>query len=188
MAVRIGVIAEELNDVEVLYELTCKLVPENSFSFSKFVGHGSGTLRRKCRAWARNLVERGCTHLVVLHDLDRCDEASLRDELLATIADLPFRGSVILIPVEEIEAWLLSDAEALQSTFHMRRRPRIPASPERVPSPKEYIRVLVWKSCRKRYVHTIHNRRVARELRVERLVVCPSFNPYPPFVEALARA
>ena len=44
----IGVIAEEVNDVEVLYEMTCKIVSENSFSFKLFVGHGCGKLRRKC--------------------------------------------------------------------------------------------------------------------------------------------
>ncbi len=72
---RIGIIAEEASDVEVLYELTCKLMNENMFSFKKFIGHGCGKLHRKCTAWAENLLLRGCSHLVVIHDLDNNDEA-----------------------------------------------------------------------------------------------------------------
>jgi hypothetical protein len=54
-SIKIGVIAEESNDVEVLYEYTGKLIPANTFSFAQFVGHGCGKLRRKCRAWAGEL-------------------------------------------------------------------------------------------------------------------------------------
>jgi len=184
VAVRVGVIAEEGNDVEVLYEFSCKLVPENSFRFKKFVGHGCGTLRRKCRSWARNLVESGCTHLVVLHDLDARDEEALRNDLEAAIGDLPFSAHVILIPIQEIEAWLLCDAMALRRVFHMNKTPRVPQHPESISSPKEYPRNLVWKSCRKRYLHTIHNKRVAREADIDRLEACPSFALYPSFIQA----
>jgi len=71
MSIRIGIIAEEQNDVEVMYALTCKLTAENNFSFRKFVGYGCGKLRKKCRAWAENLVAGGCTHLVVLSEVCR---------------------------------------------------------------------------------------------------------------------
>ncbi len=54
---KIGVIAEEQNDIDVLYQYTCKIIPENSFSFLRFVGHGCGKLRKKCRAWAENLLK-----------------------------------------------------------------------------------------------------------------------------------
>ena len=50
-AVRIGVIAEEKNDIDVIYELTCKIIKENQFSFSHFIGHGCGKVRKKCNAW-----------------------------------------------------------------------------------------------------------------------------------------
>jgi len=98
---KIGVIAEDNNDVDVLYEITCKLTKENSFSFKKFVGHGSGMLRRKCTAWAKNLLLRGCTHLVVLHDLDENNENELRKKLNDCVKNIKFKGYVILIPVKE---------------------------------------------------------------------------------------
>lgn len=46
---RIGVIAEEASDIDVLYELTCKLTKENMFSFKRFIGHGCGKLRKNAQ-------------------------------------------------------------------------------------------------------------------------------------------
>ena len=45
-ALRIGVIAEEWNDVDVIYELTCKIIKENQFSFLNFAAHGCGKLQK----------------------------------------------------------------------------------------------------------------------------------------------
>ena len=133
---KIGVIAEENNDVEVLYELTAKLVGENSFSFSRFVGHGCGKLRRKCEGWAKNLLTRGCSALVVIHDLDKRGELELRTTLETRVKAAGFSKSVVLIPIQEIEAWLLSDPKAIQQVFKMRKVPRIPSRPERIADPE----------------------------------------------------
>jgi len=185
MGVKIGVIAEEYDDIDILYELTCKLTLENSFSFSSFVGHGCGTLRKKCTAWSHNLVRRGCSHLIVIHDLDNNDEQSLRKGLEGSVRGIAFNGHIILIPVYEIEAWLLSDPLALKQTFGMSKMPKVPAHPETVKDPKECLRDVVWKYGKKRYINTIHNKRIARTTRIQRLSVCPSFSSYPPFLAAM---
>ena len=186
---QIGVIAEESNDVEVLYELTSKLIPESAFSFKQFVGHGCGKLRRKCGAWAETLLARGCSFLVVIHDLDRCDEAELRASLDTQIKDTQFELTVILIPIEEIEAWLLSDPKALQIVFKMRKVPKIPTQPERISNPKEFLSDLVTQKSKAQYLNTVHNRRIASALVIESLDCCPSFARYPTFIkEAMKRA
>ena len=77
MALKIGVIAEEHNDIDVIYQLTCRLTPENTFTFSRRVAHGCGRLANKCQSWSRDLVRRGCTHLIVIHDLDDKDQNTL---------------------------------------------------------------------------------------------------------------
>ena len=59
--IRIGVIAEDTSDVEVLYELTAKLIEPNKFSFRRFVGKGCGKIKRKCGAWASALQTKGFT-------------------------------------------------------------------------------------------------------------------------------
>lgn len=181
---KIGVIAEQINDVEVLYELTCKLTPENSFSFKKFVGHGCGTLRRKCSAWARILAAKGCSHLVVLHDLDDRRETELRATLEGSLETILSESRVILIPVQEIEAWLLTDAKALKEVFNMRRIPKVPTNPEAVDSPKEKLADIVWREARRRYVNTIHNKKIAAAARVSKVKTCVSFRPYPRFISS----
>ena len=70
-SVKIGIIAEENNDADVMYELTCKMIKEEYFSFRKFAAHGCGKLLRKCSAWAENLLTRGCSFLIIVHDLDK---------------------------------------------------------------------------------------------------------------------
>ncbi len=157
-------------------------MPENRFSFSHFVGHGCGALRRKCRAWAENLVKRGCDCIVVVHDRDRNDEDRLRSDLEARIDGVAMRVSVVVIPVEELEAWLLADPDAIMAVFRMRKRPRIPTRPERIESPKEYLARIVGKDSKSQYINTIHNRRIAKEQKIETLARCPSFSRYPAFL------
>ena len=133
---KIGIIAEDQTDIDVLYKLTCKVIKENSFSFKRFIGRGCGKLRRKCSAWAQNLLLQGCQHLVVLHDLDCCNEDELRAELTHAIRDLAYKTKIVLIPVKEIEAWLLVDSTSLREVFGMRRSPKLPNNPELLGDPK----------------------------------------------------
>ena len=183
MATKIGIIAEAQSDIDVLYEITCKLTAENNFSFSRFVAHGCGRLRCKCRAWAQNLIQRGCTQLIVLHDLDDKDEIALRTGLKNDVSGIGFNGHIILIPIYEIEAWLLCDSTALQRTFNMTRTPGIPSQPERVRHPKERLRDIVWHECHRQYINTIHNKRIAAEIQIGQLNRCRSFRPYPSYLQ-----
>ena len=181
---KIGIICEEDNDLDVINELTSKLIPPHRFSYKKFIGHGCGKLRRKCTAWANNLIKSGCDHLVVIHDLDTNDENDLRNKLTDSIKHIGFAGYVVLIPTREIEAWLLSDAQALQKTFKMQGLPKVPARPERERRAKEKLRDIIWKFSKKRYVNTIHNGKIASFIRINQLnTTCASFKPFPQFIK-----
>lgn len=180
----IGVIAEERNDVDVLYQLTCKLIRENSFAFKTFIGHGCGKIRRNCRLWAETLIERGCKYVVVLHDLDRHTEADLRRQLERDLKGINAKISIVLIPAEEIEAWLLSDPDAIKVTFRMRKVPKISTQPETIRSPKEFLGSIVEKHSKTTYLNTIHNKSIATNVRLAAVNSrCPSFLPFPAFIK-----
>lgn len=101
---KMGIIAEDDSDVGVVREITLTLLRPHAIGFKRFVGHGSGKLRRKCGAWARNLVRQGCQCIVVVHDIDVHDEDILREELTNAIAPAGARHRTVLIPRREIEA------------------------------------------------------------------------------------
>jgi hypothetical protein len=182
---KIGFIAEEDNDVDVLIEITAKIIPKNSFSSKKFVGRGCGKLRQKCGAWAKNLKLGGCDVLVIAHDLDRCIESNIRECLDSQIRNLAISSKIVLIPTEELEAWLLCDPFALKECFGMKQLPKVPTHPEKVESPKEHLRDIVWKFSQKRYLNTVHNKKIAKLISLSKLDICMSFRAYPLFLRSI---
>ena len=179
MAADIGVIAEDQSDIDSLYEFARKIGPENSYRFRKFVGHGCGKLRKKCKAWSENLKARGCSYLVVSHDLDERDAQALRTELEALVSGIGFERYVVVIPVKELEAWLLCDPDAIRSVFRLRKDPKLPSNPESLVDPKKELGSLVKAAGGAIYVNTVHNRKIAAASSVDLISErCPSFEPY----------
>ena len=183
----LGIIAEDKSDVAVLRELTLTLLRPRKVGFKHFVGHGCGKLRRKCRAWAEILVRSGCQSIVLVHDLDHNKEVDLRRELETAIANINARSSVVLIPVRELEAWLLYDANALRLAFNGRSRPRLARDPQLLADPKVTLRDVVWRAFKREYVNTIHNERIAKRIDPVELQRSSSFQPFPPFIDRVKK-
>jgi len=171
----IGVMAEDQSDVDVVTLILEKYAAKNLFSIKKFVGNGCGKLRNKCGAWAKNLVESGCHHVILFHDLDRADEKTLRATLEFKVPLKVFPNSFIIIPTEELEAWLLADEVAIQKAFTLSKTPKRIADCERVQSPKERIGKIVWQIGKKRYLNTVHNKKIAEHLELDNIRRCKSF-------------
>lgn len=189
MSLQIGIITEDESDVAVMKEFIRKLIAENAFSVKKFAGHGCGKLKNKCRAWCSNFIDAGCTHIILVHDLDRRKEKPLRRELDKKLDGLATGRKLILIPTVEIEAWLLCDPAALKKVFRMDMPPKLHGTPESIPDAKKYLRDVVWKCCKKRYINTFHNEKIAKEIKLTSLTKCPSFAILPPFlVDAMQQA
>lgn len=180
----LGVIAEDVSDVEVVREIANKIVRGSSIPVRYFVGHGCGKVKSKCAQWAANLNARGCASVVVIHDLDSRQLQALRDELCQALYPCPIPASVIVIPVRTIEAWLLSDEEAIRRAMRLQTTPNPVPNPEALLHPKRTLEDLVYSRSRKtkRYVHTVHNAKVASELRIGRLRRCASFRPLERFL------
>lgn len=160
----IGIIAEDDSDVVVIKALTLALIKPKKIGFKRRIGHGCGKLRRKCRAWADNLVREGCHWLIVAHDLDDYNEAKLYAELNSSIVDAGAQVTVVLIPRRAIETWLLYDAQAIAKAFNERDKPKLPHDPELLPDPKDFLGKLVSKEYDKEYLNTKHNELIAKHV------------------------
>jgi hypothetical protein len=185
--VKIGIIAEDDSDVAVLREVTLALLKPHRIGFKQFVGDGCGKLRRKCAAWARNLVQQGCPWIVVVHDLDVQDERELHASLTDAIAPARAKASVVLIPKREIEAWLLYDGRAIAAAFNENRPPRLPGKPESLLDPKKHLRDLIWTKYRKDCLNTVHNPMIAKHIDVSLLKPSASFAPHPIFTATVRK-
>jgi hypothetical protein len=181
--IKVGVIAEEDNDVDVVHVLLKKITPRRSFCIRSFVGHGCGKLRYKGRVWASQLANRGCSVLLFIHDLDRQRLNQLRTELEEALKPCPIQPYLIVIPIEELEAWLLADANALRGSFNLKKRPKSVANPESIADPKRFLEAMIWSHSekKKRYVNTIHNVRIAEHIDVSALRKCSAFRPFEKF-------
>lgn len=179
----IGIIAEDVSDVDVVSVLLEKYSPKNTFSIRRFVGNGCGKLKNKCRTWAQALIQGGCQHVFLFHDLDRNAERDLRDLLAAKLPSKEFPTTLVVIPIEELEAWLLSDENALKGAFNLKATPKRYKNCEEVKSPKEELQRLLWNSDRKRYLNTVHNKRIAEKVSLANLRRCPSYRAFDQYVQ-----
>jgi hypothetical protein len=183
-----GIIAEDDSDVAVVSAMTLKLLTPQVIRFKKFVGGGCGKLRRKCSAWARNLVERDCRWIIVVHDLDQNNEIQLRAELTALVAPAEAQSTIVLLPKREIEAWLLYDARAIAGAFRETLLPPLPGNPENLRDPKRHLGDLVWRKYQKPYLNTLHNGLIAERMNVQLLRRSASFTPHFEFARQIAAA
>lgn len=182
MSIDIAIFAEEKNDIEVVEELFNKFTDHSNFKFHKKVGHGCGKLMSKCSAWSSNYYRAGVTHLIVLHDQDKNSPTDIRDSLRRRIKGFPPDVSVIVIPKEEIEAWLLCDVDAIKSVFKIQNDLKFPNDTSSISNPKEFLRDLVSRHSKSTYVNTTHNKRIAEAMSLSSVENVVSFQPLKKFL------
>lgn len=179
-----AVIAEARSDAETLAVLVRRLHRSQGLKVREKGYNGRAELLRK---GARQLVafrDLGVERFVVCQDADGPNATERYQEL----ADVVVRPSgvercCIVIPVQELEAWLLSDIECATGVF-TGWRPAAVRNPEAVASPKdELIRRSRAANNRPRYSPPTHNPVIARYLDLEKVArKCPSFVPLKSFV------
>jgi hypothetical protein len=184
MSMIIGVIAEDISDIDVVDELIKKILPLKKFSIRYFIGHGCGKIRGKCYQWARVLKAKGCSTLIVLHDLDQNDLPDLNTQLSQALANCSISKNVIVIPIREIEAWLISDSLAIHTAMKLQENFPVTPNPEELIDPKKKLGDLIYlrSGKTKRYLNTAHNKKIAAELDLAKVRRCPSFLPLEKFV------
>lgn len=181
----IGLIVEDNSDFDSFKTLIKRIVDKSNIKFKKAVSNGCGKLRRKASSYAVNLHRQGCDMIILIHDLDRCDYEKLKRELENKLADCPSKCHYICIPIEEIEAWFLSDPDCIKNTFSLPRLPRISNIPEAIESPKEKIESLVrqYSNKSKIYLNTKHNEKLSEVVCLDTVKAkCESFKKLNDFV------
>lgn len=183
----IGIIAEDNSDFESVKVLINR-ISSKRLSYKKAIGNGCGRLKRKAIDYSIDLEKRGCDTLILFHDLDRNSYTKLKDELEIKLKDSPIDKKLICIPIEELEAWFLSDPEAIKSVFNLRKTPKTIGTPETINSPKEFLAEQVEKLSDKErvYINTKHNEKLANKLSIDLAKKrCSSFKHLHDFVKQL---
>jgi hypothetical protein len=182
---QIGIIAEDSSDFESSVVLIKRIAKRKNIPFKKAVGDGCGKIRKKAEAYAKNLFARGCDLLILIHDLDRNNLASLEQDLKLKLKNSPIVNKLVCIPVEEIEAWFISDPGSIQTVFSLERIPKFPGNPENVKSPKEKLGNEIYQCSNKTctYLNTAHNKKLAEKVDLTILKAkCASFNKLHAFI------
>jgi len=189
MSKKIGLIAEDESDSQVIRAIIAKMVPLRKFKLVPVHGRGCGKIRGKCKHWAGNLLARGCKYLIIVQDLDCKSLNDLKEELKNALSPCPIADYVVVIPVQTIEAWLLSDVDAIQKALNLQARPNDVPGPEGLLDPKAKLRDVIYFSSQKtkRYVNTVHNGKIATQANLDRLQTCQSFLPLQTFVQGIFR-
>ena len=180
----VGIIAEDESDVDVVRELAQKLA-RRRFGIKRFLGHGCGRIHAKCLAWAQQLQRQNCSLLMLVCDLDRQHLGQLRTSLQSALGSCPIPRHVIVIPVREIEAWLLADHEAITAALRLRKPMRRLSNTEAIANPKERLRDIILERSNGRvtYLNTVHNKKIARQVQIKNLYRCSSFTPFKDFIQ-----
>jgi hypothetical protein len=184
----IGVIGEDETDCAALRVLIKRMAGERTRVERRY-GNGCAEIFRKASAWMHELAKAGCTHVVLLHDLDRDprngqlkDERALRARLEA-LAHPRGIARLVCIPVEELEAWFWSDPAVLEKVA--RRKVEASQNPHTVPKPKEKLMALSRSASGAARYTTADNKDLAEKLDLQLCAArCPAFRDLARFIGA----
>lgn len=177
-----GVIGEDKSDVEVLRSIIERLSPPGKQIVVRTKGYnGCAEMLRKGAKQLQAFERERCHRFVVCYDSDRDQPLERMKRLMAeVVAPAKLVGPLCaLVPVQEIEAWILADLDAVTNVIPSWVPKEIYASPENVNDPKEEL-IRISRNVRRRplYVHAMHNPQVAKYLNLDQVYKkCESFRP-----------
>jgi hypothetical protein len=185
LTLRVGIIAEDASDVDVVTVFLKKLA-KKSFSVTPRLAHGSGKLRSHSRSWAASLKTSGCNRLILVHDSDNNSPTAIRAALRSALGVSPIAAYVFVIPVEEIEAWLLADERSINTLFALKPPLKEVKNTEAIANPKEYLGRIIRSRSKKRrdYLPSVDNVKLAAKVTVKSLSKCRSFDDLAAFANA----
>ncbi len=184
-----GILGEEDSDAQSLKVLVRGLANQANMSILARGFSGCGDLLNKGSRQLRAFADQGCDRFVVCHDADGADPSEKHNEIMQRVI-APSRIATsycVVIPVQELEAWILADIEAVSNVFPSWRPAPIRENPEAIRNPKERLQRASQRHNKKPiYDPTTHNQRVAKYLRLDHVRRrCPSFERLSYFVTGI---
>lgn len=181
-----GVIGEDKSDVESLKVLIKRIASDNSLTVRTKGFSGCGEMLRKGASHIRLFERLGMSRFIICYDADGADPDERRNVAISRIAvPAGVTDFCIVVPVQEIESWILADLSAVTNVI-LSWRPEDHGNPESVADPKEQIERMSRGANKKpRYSHATHNPIVVRYLDLDKIYQkCPSFRPLRDFVSS----
>lgn len=174
-------LAEDRSDVETLTVLIRRLAGNNSVPVRQKGYSGcSEMLRKGARQLQLFRDLGGCQRYVVCYDSDRDDPATRHKRLIDEVIKPSGLTAPIcaLVPIQEIEAWILADVNAVTKVITGWVPNKEIHHPESIKDPKEHLEKMSRTNQRPRYSHATHNSKIAQYLDLDLVMnKCPSFMP-----------
>ena len=184
---KIGFIVEDDSDYQSLLTLSKRLTGAPGLQSDYCKGKGCGPIMRKCKKWVEILHKKGCNILILSHDLDRNDKTQLSQRLSTLLTDSPIQLRIVLIPTEELEAWILSDMKNIHSFYSLKKMPKEINHPESIQDPKGQIgRIVRAQTKSKEYSNREHNPQLCATIDMHSMEKCPEFRRFRDFILASA--
>lgn len=180
-----GILGEDSSDVATLKVLVRRLAGDESLTIKVKGYSGCAQMLRKGARQLRLFQNLGCTRFVICHDADGPDPKPNRERVKSKIIKPSGISDdyCIVVPVQELEAWILADIECATNIFSS-WKPTAIHNPEAIPSPKEHLKNLCRTGHKRRhYDHTIYNEQMAKHLDLNKISrKCPEFRVLEKFV------
>ena len=182
----IAVLAEDRSDADALVVLVNRISGNLNCRVLRKGFSGCGELCRKVGSHIADFASQGATHFIICHDSDGNDPGEIREKVMAGIKpkiDLNCYEHKIVVPVQELEAWLIADDEAISKVIPSLSI-GVVKQPENIDSPKEWL----IRASRKGRSHPLYspptyNHQVARHLDIAKVEgKCGSFRELTAFV------
>ena len=181
------VLAEDKSDVNCL-RILIKLLAKNESLTVEGKGFNScGNMLNKGAAYLKLYNEQDKFYkFIICHDRDKNSSQDIYKKVVSKIINnaklKPEKLICILIPTEEIEAWILADIKAVSNILSWQPKQEF-YNPEEIESPKEKL-IKLARLDKSIYIHNIHNEKVMKYLDLTIVKKkCPSFAELANFVE-----
>ena len=175
-----AVLGEDKSDVETIKELIFRIANNRSLTI-KCHGYSScGEMLRKGAMQLQMFKEIGCKRFIICYDSDRADPEERKQSIIDDIIKPAGFDAIFcaLVPIQEIEAWILADINAVTNIIKGWAPTKEITNPESIQDPKEHLEKMSRERQRPRYSHAIHNPKIAKYLNIQLVAKrCPSFLP-----------